>query len=296
MDRLDHRYTAAGQTAPPTHSQGPRDTSPPLQTLCLPPGGLSTHGLHPLSTHWQETWGERGSPKVSPDCLPHAWPHGDSTPHKQGARWTRPLRSPWCPGNLSKAGRPGLASAGLLGGEAGERPVSAAEGLCPQPDTTVGGQSQCARQGPGRCVAPFVQNNGCPWGAAPSTKWRKGKRPLRPGRQGADNLNGPSGGKVRGHALRCSLSQHPHPWSRQHPPLPRQHGNPHSPDPRPGSSVLPQAAQSPCPAHPPGVAAFFCLSSARRQALEEQGFRGSFVTLDEPQHLESYAWPSTVFD
>ena len=57
-----------------------------------------------------------------------------------------------------------------------------------------------------------------------------------------------------------------------------------------------QAAQSPRPAHPPGVAAFFCLSSARRQALEEQGFRGSFVTLDEPQHLESHAWPSTVID
>lgn len=57
-----------------------------------------------------------------------------------------------------------------------------------------------------------------------------------------------------------------------------------------------QAAQSPRPAHPPGMAAFFCLSSARRQALEEQGFRGSFVTLDEPQHLESHAWPSTVID
>lgn len=240
VDRLDHRYTAAGQRAPPTHSQGPRDTRPPLQTLCLLPGSLSTHGLHPLSTHWQETWGEQGSHKVSPDCLHHAWPHGDSTPHKQGARWTRALRSPWRLGNLSKAGRPGLASAGLLGGEAGKRPVSAAEGLRLRSNTTVGGQSQCVHQGLGRYVAPFVQKNGCPWGAAPTTKWRKGRGPLRLGGQGADSLRGPIEDKVGGHVLRCSLSRHPHPWSRQHPPLPRQHGNPHS------SHPLGQAAQC-CP-------------------------------------------------
>lgn len=69
------------------------------------------------------------------------------------------------------------------------------------------------------------------------------------------------------------------------------------PSPRPGSSVLPQAIQSPCPAHLPGTAAFFCPSSfGRRQALGEQGFRGSFVILNEPQHLESHAWLSPVID
>ena len=57
----------------------------------------------------------------------------------------------------------------------------------------------------------------------------KGEGPLRLGGQGADSLNGPIGDKAGGHVPRCSLSQHPHPWSRQRPALPRQRGNPHSP-------------------------------------------------------------------
>lgn len=229
-----------GREPHPHTARGP-GTLVPLCKHCASCQAVCLHTDSTLCLHTGKRPGESKGPIRSAQTA-YTTPGltGTAPPHKQGARWTRALRSPWRLGNLSKAGRPGLASAGLLGGEAGKRPVSAAEGLRLRSNTTVGGQSQCVHQGLGRYVALFVQKNGCPWGAAPTTKWRKGRGPLRLGGQGADSLNGPIEDKVGGHVLRCSLSRHPHPWSRQHPPLPRQHGNPHS------SHPLGQAAQC-CP-------------------------------------------------
>lgn len=141
-----------------------------------------------------------------------------------------------------------------------------------------------------------MQKHGCPWGAAPITKWRKGRRPSQARRTGGRQSERTNQGQSWGTCPTLQPVAAPPSLVTPAPSPPQTAWQSSlSPRPRPGSSVLSQAIRSPCPAHPPGVAAFFCPSSfGRRQALGEQSFRGSFVILNEPQHLESHAWPSTV--